>query len=287
MCFRCAVEAYWPNVITRCRTTRVKRSDPIDALALASAFAFGVRMNSPVLPTVVGVDGAKSGWIAVWSDSSSAEGVSKLDFFVYPSAVALCAAHKFASVIAVDIPIGLAQSGPRAPDSLARKVVGGKRACTIFSAPIRPVLNATSRQEASDLHSEIDGRRVSAQTFAIMSKILEWDLLLRDDVDLRSIVREVHPEVSFAALSDGFGLPARKKSREGAKLRRDLLSTTFGDGAVETLLARVPSRAAALDDVLDALVALWSARRIADGTSRALPDPPALDAAGLLMAIHY
>jgi predicted RNase H-like nuclease len=46
-------------------------------------------------------------------------------------------------------------------------------------------------------------------------------------------------------------------------------------------------RGAGVDDVLDAAVAAWTARRLADGTAHCLPDPPERDAHGRSIAIWY
>ncbi|WP_318639559.1 DUF429 domain-containing protein [Stenotrophomonas sp. STM01] len=46
-------------------------------------------------------------------------------------------------------------------------------------------------------------------------------------------------------------------------------------------------RQAAKDDVLDALVALWSAERVAAGEAVSLPTLPVSDATGLATAIWY
>jgi len=229
----------------------------------------------------VGVDGAKSGWIGVW------RGDGALAFDVYISARRVVDAHLGAEVIAVDIPIGLADRDGRQADSLARNFVGGKRASSIFSAPVRGILDAQSQGEASRRHREIDNRGFGAQAFAILPKIREWDELLRSDPEARKRVREIHPEVSFAALSGGKGLVESKRTREGGARRRTLLAGVFGDEAVDSLLSRVPRQWAATDDALDALVALWSAERIARGEARTLPDPVVLDSCGLMTAIHY
>lgn len=229
----------------------------------------------------VGVDGAKDGWIAVWREQDG------IEFDVYDSPAALWSKHAGASVVAVDIPIGLSEHGTRSPDALARKFVGGRRACSVFSAPLRGILDATSQKEASKRHRQIDGRGFGAQAFGILAKIRVWDDFLRSNLAALTVVREVHPEVSFAMLNAGLGLAAGKKTPEGAARRVDLLCTAFGETAVRALLVRVPRRTAAPDDVLDALVALWSAERIHAGTGKTLPDPPLLDSAGMQMAIHY
>lgn len=229
----------------------------------------------------VGVDGAKHGWIAVWRSTSG------LVFDVYISASRLVDAHRSAAVIAVDIPIGLSDAGQRAADALARSFVGGKRASSVFSAPVRGILDWATRAEASRRHVAIDGRGFGAQAFAILPKIRQWDDLLRSDAHACAQVREIHPEVSFAALGGAKGLEEGKRTPEGQARRRTLLAAVFGSDAVDTLVSSVPRQWAAADDVLDALVALWSAERIHRGEASTLPSPVHIDACGLITAIHY
>lgn len=231
----------------------------------------------------VGVDGAKSGWIAVWWSGSA------LAWQVYTDARVLVDSHRGARVITVDIPIGLCERGGRQADSLARAFVGGKRASSIFSTPVRGILDATSQPEASRRHRDIDGRGFGAQSFAILPKIRQWDELLSGDAQARQCVREIHPEVSFAALNggQGHGLVDSKRTFAGAEARVTLLADVFGRDAVMALVRSVPVRQAATDDVLDALVALWSAGRIASGCAGSLPAPVLPDATGLPAAIWY
>jgi predicted RNase H-like nuclease len=229
----------------------------------------------------LGVDGARHGWLAVWEQGAS------LDHAWYDDPAALCSAHAQAEVIAVDIPIGLPDRDQRAADVLARKFVGGFRASSIFSAPVRGILDATSQAAASRRHRAIDGRGFGAQAFGILAKIRAWDDLLRGDAGLAARVFEVHPEVSFAALNGKVGLADRKQSDAGRERRTTLLGHEFGFRRVANLLAACPRNLAAPDDVLDALVALWSAQRIASGTAQSLPSPADVDSVGLRMAIHY
>ena len=230
---------------------------------------------------IVGVDGAKRGWLAVWHNGS------QFSFAKYDTPGALLAEHHLAEVIAVDVPIGLSDRGPRVPDQLARRFVGSKRASSIFSAPVRGILDAQSQSEASSRHRAIDGRGYGAQSFAILPYIRAWDVVLRQTAAAREKVYEIHPEVCFAALNDGIGIASSKKSRDGAYQRAELLCREFGSDAVSDLVERIPSRVAAPDDVLDALVALWSARRIADGGAKSLPESPIVDSEGLRIAIFY
>jgi predicted RNase H-like nuclease len=103
------------------------------------------------------------------------------------------------------------------------------------------------------------------------------------------MVREIHPEVSFSALNGGRrnGLAFKKKSQDGAAMRTWLLSSVFGSEQIARVVQSVARRQAATDDVLDALVALWSAERVAAGEAVSLPAPPVSDATGLATAIWY
>lgn len=83
----------------------------------------------------------------------------------------------------------------------------------------------------------------------------------------RCVVREVHSEVSFAALADGAGqgLVASKRTSAGIAVRSVLLAAVLGEAAIADLLCAVLWREAKADDVLDALAALWTVERIRNG----------------------
>ncbi len=170
-----------------------------------------------------------------------------------------------------------------------RNLSWGASASSLFSAPVRGALDARSHAEASALNRLFDekGRGLSIQAFGMLPKIREWDMLLRGDAEARRRVREVHREVSFAAMNAGVALVPNKRSDEGRALRMQLLGEHFGQGAVESLVASVPRRLAAADDVADTLAALRSAERIAAGCAGSLSSLPAVDRAGLPMAIWY
>nr|WP_218841706.1 DUF429 domain-containing protein [Xanthomonas cannabis] len=235
-------------------------------------------------PWCVGVDGARSGWIAVWDNGDL------LAFAYYPSVAALAVALPAVDVLGVDIPIGLSEHAPRAADAQARRFVGGRRACSIFAAPLRGILQARTQAEASALHRVLDHekqRGFGVQSFALLPKIRDWDDALRTDPAWAARVFEVHPEVSFAALAGGPGLAAAKKSSEGQRQRCRLLGDHYGAARVASLLERVPRACAQPDDVLDALAACWSAQRIAAGTAGSLPAVVERDACGLRMGIYF
>src|SRR5262245_55258929 len=111
---------------------------------------------------IAGVDGTRGGWVAVLCE----------DDLSRPHALCLdrlSGLPRRLRVVAVDIPIGLSQSGPRQADRLARKALGARRT-SVFPTPVRPVLGASSWKEACVRNELADGRRVSKQTYAILPK---------------------------------------------------------------------------------------------------------------------
>jgi predicted RNase H-like nuclease len=222
---------------------------------------------------VVGVDGCKAGWVGI----VLREGVFSRAV-VAASFRDLLTAVPAASVVAVDIPIGLPATARRA-DVEARRVVGA-RSASVFPTPPRAVVEAASHEEANRRARTLLGRGISQQTFALAKKILEVEGC-RADAGARLF--EVHPEVSFWALA-GTPLRAGKRSWTGQADRRALLEAA--SVVVPADLGRAGLVAAA-DDVLDAAVAAWSAQHIATGQGRSLPDPPERDSEGRPMAIWY
>ena len=78
---------------------------------------------------------------------------------------------------AIDIPIGLPESGPRPADVEARRRVGPRRN-SVFPAPARAVLGATTYGEACARSRQVGGKAISKQLFNILGKIAEVDALV-------------------------------------------------------------------------------------------------------------
>ncbi len=232
---------------------------------------------------VVGVDGCKGRWLAVALDATT----GRVAASIQPTPRALLRAFPDAAVIALDVPIGLTDRGPRACDLAARRLLGRPRASSVFPAPIRAALRTPSRAEARRITEARDGRGVGCQAWNIYRHVRAWDALLRRDAAARGKVFEVHPEVCFFALNGEAPLRHGKKSPEGQRERRRLLEGAFGRAAVEAALADLAGERFGLDDFHDALAALWSARRIAQGEACSLPEQPPHDRCGLPMGIWY
>jgi len=231
---------------------------------------------------VAGLDGCPDGWIVV---VEAADG-----------ALSAWIARHFAdairdlpsdAIVGVDIPIGLMEKGQRACDRAARKLLGRPRGSSVFSSPVRGVLGIRGYREACDAHRRIDGRGMSRQSYAIMDKIEQVDAVLRSGpASLRERVVEVHPEVAFCLWNDGQPMTHPKKTAAGRGERQRLIEAAW-PGVVDELVRELHATGAryGVDDLHDALAALWTARRVRARTAKTLPDVPPIDRFGLPMRI--
>lgn len=211
---------------------------------------------------VLGVDACKKGWVGISNDSQP-----RGYFAAAIRAIAdLADADGVVDVIAIDIPIGLPLDGVRQADVLARAAVG-RLSSSVFPTPVRDALTALTHAEAVMISTERTGKGLSIQSYGLRTRILEVDEYVRRTP--RTVI-EVHPEVSFATLA-GRPLSTRKSTWAGIEERRGLLARA---GITVPAVLGVAGTAAAVDDVLDAAVAAWSAQRYADGVATAMPASP-------------
>lgn len=233
---------------------------------------------------VAGLDGCRAGWVlATVTCTPTGVRTPRVEIRVIdglePVADELASGRLAAA--GIDIPIGLPPGGPRACDVAARRMLGPRRSA-IFPAPARDVLAAEGYEDACARSRAASGKAISKQLFNILPKIREVDHLLARgprNPRLQARLFEMCPELSFAVLT---GEPMRhaKRTDEGRDERLAALRPVFGD--VAELVARPPA-GAARDDVLDALVGAWTARRFASGTHLRLGG--AVEEAGLRMEI--
>ncbi len=225
---------------------------------------------------IAGIDGCPAGWLVLTRDTRS-RAVSPLLIHVLEELL-----FEALTLIAIDIPLGLPDSGARLCDTLARKQLGRGRASSIFSAPIRPLLHCSSYREACELGRSIDGRAISKQTWNILAKIREADGVLR--APRRSFsMHEVHPELSFTLWGRSNLVPS-KKSEAGRRVRLELVDGYF-PGAYADVRAAFSRTACHDDDILDAFAALWTAERLLAHEALSLPATPECDSEGIRMQI--
>jgi predicted RNase H-like nuclease len=227
---------------------------------------------------VGGLDGCPGGWVLATVPVDSA--TTAFAVTVLPSLEPVVGELAVGRMVcaAIDIPIGLADREPRSCDIAARRALGPRRS-SVFPAPVRAVLEAGSYSEACALSRRACGKGISKQLYNILDKIRSVDAL--QTPGLQDQLFEMSPELSFAELT-GRPMPANKRTAEGRDDRRHALASAFG-GTVRAVLERPPPAGAKRDDVVDALIGAWTARRRAAGLHVRLGGD--MDARGLRMEI--
>ena len=235
---------------------------------------------NPEPPLVAGVDAAKGGW--VMATTGQARG-SPAVFSLWRTFADVWAQARSRGLLAigVDMPIGLPGTELRRSDIEARELLGPRRS-SLFWTPPHCVLRAADHAEANRLSKESTGRGLSIQAFNLLPKVQEVRTALTPkDLALQAQPQaaEVHPETSFAVLA-GRPMSTSKRHQPGITERMAALATEFAD--LDVAIAPVPGTA--LDDLLDAAAAAWTARRMAAGTAMNLGQDE-VDETGYPMAI--
>ena len=256
-----------------------------------------VAAAAPLPPSrdCVGVDACRAGWFAAKQDASS----GRLHHAVHARFADLLAWAPAAAIIAIDIPIGLSESGHRACDSAAKVLLGGRRGQSVFHTPVRQTLSSLdlppgdAYPQALATHRAVTGVGISKQAFYLLKKIAEADAALAASSADAARVFEVHPEVAFASRRTALsgqplvGIAESKHTQAGHDIRLGLLPDAYRMAARQAIAERSGQASAyGRDDVLDAFICLWSALRIESGVHVSLPG--ADDTSGGIMArIHY
>ena len=173
------------------------------------------------------------------------------------------------AVVAVCAPIGLHDDwapGGRTCDREARRLLGWPRLGAIASAPARKDLLA------DDLaHGNVVMRRQAA-------RLAELDEEM--EPHRQRSVYAVHPELSFFQLNGDQPVTGSRRTSAGRAERAALLAGRVQ--GIERVLGD-ESGIATANQLLDAGVALWTARRIAARAASRLPLDPEWDSSGLRM----
>lgn len=227
---------------------------------------------------LAGVDGCRDGWVVAraerWPCAHAPELAACKSFVDVLAATAAC------DVVMVDMPIGLPDGAtPRACDLEAQEILGKAGKKSVFPAPPRPALGATTPVAFQARHRRVRGKGAPVPLWGIVPKIREVDAAMTPGVQRR--VMEFHPELAWRRLA-GAALTS-KRTAAGLAARARLLARSIpgvGD------LVRNRPRPARRDDVLDALVGLVVAADVAAGRGRrTIRDEPPRDARGLRMEI--
>ncbi len=233
----------------------------------------------------LGVDGCKAGWFFV----SIGPG-DEAEFGVFENINQLFHAYSDSKWILIDIPIGLpSKENPRRNcDIEARKLLGPKKASTVFPPPCREATKASNYTEANQTNRAVLAKGMSQQTFHICKKIKETDEFLLRHKKSKKIVRESHPEICFWALSGQRRLEHNKKTPKGLEERLEILIRHFPRSSLiyKAALDRYLRKEVSRDDILDAMALAISATNLSTrGVS--LPEKSEKDSSGFTMEIVY
>lgn len=223
---------------------------------------------------MTGVDACRGGWVAV----SLAGAGPAVTVTVGACLATLLAPERDpagTTVIGIDMPLGLLETGWREADRAARGLLGPRRS-SVFAIPPRAVWAEASYQAANQRCRELTGQGFSVQAWGLRAKLLEANLYRET---CGHPLYEVHPELAFGAMA-GAPLAASKHTGPGRDLRHRLLARA----GIE-----IPggSPATILGDILDAAAVAWSARRIAAGQAVTVPSAPQYDRQGREVAIRF
>jgi predicted RNase H-like nuclease len=225
---------------------------------------------------VAGVDGCAAGWVAFRVELPSlCNSIEVVDLQSWLRKRPVDLAY-----LGIDIPIGLFDR-PRACDIAARKLLGSPRRNSVFPAPCRAALSASSHPAASACNRRTTGKGLTIQAWCICPKIKEVEDAIT--ANRQRWAFEVHPEVCFWALNRSTPMRYRKKSAEGLVERLTLLRKIFPK--IDEHLMNRPS-GVGKDDLLDAAVAAWTGVRLQNRKAEKVCEPER-DEKGLSTTIWY
>ncbi|MCK6452240.1 MAG: DUF429 domain-containing protein [Alphaproteobacteria bacterium] len=185
------------------------------------------------------------------------------------------------AMVAVDMPIGLPESGRRGCDMAARALLPPDRRASVF-LDFRRKLLSFSDYAGAIAWAKADGKGFSKQAWNILPRIADIDSWITPARQAR--VRECHPELVFLRMNAFRPLPP-KRTPAGQDLRR-LLLRRRGFAGLDALARALPARRAALDDLYDAAALALAAERFAKGEGSCVGEG-LRDARGLRMEIWY
>jgi predicted RNase H-like nuclease len=233
----------------------------------------------------VGADGCRAGWFAIKVTEDN-----YWETAVFQDVSSLWDKYSNASIILLDIPIGLREkcSLERTCDIEARRLLGFPRRTSVFPVPCRPAILAKTYEKARDINEQTTGRGLSLQTWYIIPKIREVDILLTKNESTRTCIREIHPEICFWALAGRQPMQYSKRSEEGILERKKVLQSVYPytNDIIDHALDSYRRNEVAKDDILDALSAVITAITGIESLI-SIPEIPEHDPKGLHMEMVY
>ena len=240
----------------------------------------------------LGVDGCRAGWLAIRLAPDNGWEVEIFNNFSQ-----LWDRYSAASLILIDIPIGLREGNPengsierqeRRCDKEARKLLGPKRRSCVFRVPCRPAVYSSSYGDAIVQNEKLTGTRIFRATWNIVAKIRQVDEFLSGNRQLSGSIREMHPELCFWSLNGCRPLRYSKTKENGYLERFKLLQSVYpqSKAIIDHTLSNYLRKEVNKDDILDALCGAITAMMGWKNLS-SIPMHPEEDLKGLRMEMVY
>ncbi len=224
----------------------------------------------------IGVDGCKGGWIAAILDHG------KLILKKYTWLQDIISMYPEFDEFLIDMVIGLQSSTEHIrPDSYARSLIK-ERTSTIFPAPCRQAVYASSVSEAYQENERVLGKKFTPLTVGILPKMREVDVFLQKHSEFKNVIKESHPEVCFAKLN-GKTVLSKKSEMDGIEERIQILTPYIKELSLAKLLYVAKDFRCNVDDVIDAICLAVTANYVYHDKFMLLPEAPMEDETGLLM----
>lgn len=236
---------------------------------------------------VAGIDGCRSGWIAIVFYRG------RWDYNFCKNLSSFYQLRKDVESVLIDMPIGLVEQGSdgRACDRLARRHLSPFRHSSIFTPPCRHALYG-DLEEASAINFKYTGKKLSRQSINIIPKIREVDeFLLQLPPSERPRFEEAHPELIFYGLNGQQALQASKKTKTGIQDRLRLITEHFPTlkSLYTTVLEQTRRKDILADDIVDAMSLATAAllKQRSPQSWHQFPSPIEHDSEGLPMQLGY
>lgn len=230
-----------------------------------------------------GVDACKGGWVVAKSAAWPCRESPRLA--LCPDFAGVIAYTLDCKRVAVDIPIGLSRGAKlRKCDVEAKKLLAGHNPSALFYAPPRETLHAETPVEFQRLHRKARGSGAGLPVWGFLPKVKEANAAMTAALQKRIV--EFHPELSWLRVA-GEDLDSKHTSVGIAQRKRLILKDV---PELEQVLRWKDflGRAAAMDDLLDAIIGIAVAWASLKGSPYRLPANSAeTDGAGLRMEIWY
>ncbi len=200
----------------------------------------------------IGIDGCRGGWL--FSIIGEDGEISIVLFSQLIDAVDII---KKAERIFIDMPIGLVdnKNEKRIIDNQIRTELGYPFSSSVFTVPCRQAVYADNYKEALEINKAILGKGFSIQSWNICPKIKELDIFLEQNIEIKGIFVETHPELRFKQVN-GESLQFKKKTVEGFNERINLLKIKY-PSIVDVYLKyrkQFLKKDVSDDDMLDSLI---------------------------------